>query len=437
VTLPPVLSVYRLLTGLAAPLFPYLLNRRAKGGKEDPARKHERLGKPTELRPEGTLIWLHGASVGESLVLATLVEHLGGLHADWNFLVTTGTTTSAELMANRLASNARHQYVPIDTPGAARGFLDHWKPDLAIFAESEIWPNLLLETSERGIPMALVNARMNDKSLRSWRTRRATANHLFGAFNWIGAADQRTHDGLTKLLDQPIALAGNLKLEAGAQPPDTHALMTAHVNVSGRLVWLAASTHEGEEETVLKAHDILLEAHPDCLLILAPRHPERGKAIARMVRAHGYGCAQRSKNEIPHTNDRVWLADTLGEMPLWFTVAPAALIAGSLKPGIGGHNPIEASQAGSTVITGPYFPSFQDLYDSFRANDAAIIVKDATELAAAVETVWDHRGPTPDDAARAIAQSSGGALQTTIDAVIALLPDPNDNTASDLAEITS
>jgi 3-deoxy-D-manno-octulosonic-acid transferase len=436
VNLPPVLSVYRMLTGLAAPLFPYLLNRRAKRGKEDPARKHERLGKPTELRPEGTLIWLHGASVGESLVLATLVEHLGGLRANWNFLVTTGTTTSAELMSNRLVSNARHQYVPIDTPGAARRFLDHWKPDLAIFAESEIWPNLLLETSGRGIPMALVNARMNNKSLRNWRTRRATANRLFRAFDWIGAADQRTHDGLSKLLDQPVTLSGNLKLEAGAQPPDTHALMTARVDVSGRMVWLAASTHEGEEETVLKAHDILLDNHPDCLLILAPRHPDRGKAIARKVRTHGYGCAQRSKNEIPHTNDRVWLADTLGEMPLWFTVAPAALIAGSLKPGIGGHNPIEASQAGATVITGPHVPSFQDLYDSYRANNAAIFVKDAAEIAAAVETVWDNRGPTPDDAARAITQCSGGALQTTVDALISLLPDPDDNAASELSEIT-
>ena len=434
--LPPVLYAYRILTGLAAPLFPFLLDHRARRGKEDPVRKHERLGKPTQKRPEGTLIWLHGASVGESLVLATLVEQLGGLRPDWNFLVTTGTTTSAKLMANRLASNARHQYVPIDTPGAARSFLDHWKPDLAVFAESEIWPNLILETTGRGIPMALVNARMNDKSLHNWRGRRATANHLFSAFNWIGAADQRTHIGLEMLLDTPVTLAGNLKLEAGAQPPDSHALMTARVDVSGRLVWLAASTHEGEDEIVLNAHDILLEAHPDCLLILAPRHPERGDSIARKVRAHGYGCAQRSKNEIPRINDRVWLADTLGEMPLWFTIAPAALIAGSLKAGIGGHNPIEASQAGATVITGPYFASFQDLYDSYRTNQAAIFVEDAASIAAAVETVWDNRGPGPDAAERAIAQCSGGALQTTTDALISLLPAPDDNAATQLSEIT-
>jgi len=428
VSLPLALSLYRGFTRLAAPLFPILLNHRASKGKEDSSRRHERLGRPIEPRPEGDLVWLHGASIGESLVLATLVDELGGLRPDLSFIVTTGTTTSADLMAKRLPSNARHQYVPIDTPAAVKGFLDHWQPTLAVFAESELWANLILETSKRAIPMALVNARMNDKSLSNWRKKRPdTARFLFSCFDWIGTADLRTQDGLEEIMGEVVTFAGNLKLEARAVEADPHTLSQARVDISGRHVWLAASTHEGEEEIILKAHSLLLEKHPLALLVLAPRHPERAKSIAGLIKKKKFGYALRSANQLPHTDDQVWLADTLGEMPLWFSLAPAALIAGSLKKNIGGHNPIEANQAGAAVICGPHHASFQDLFDTYRTHKAALFVEDAQSLAQAVEDIWTGKGPKQDSARAAIAEASGGALQTTLSALISLLPGDEDD----------
>ena len=418
---PPAISAYRGMTRLTAPLMPLLRDRRARRGKEDADRRHERLGRPHDPRPQGRLVWLHGASVGESLMLATLVDQLSGLHPDLNFLVTTGTLTSAELMQRRLPSNARHQFVPIDTIAAARGFLDHWQPDLAVFAESELWPNLIIETALRGIPLALVNARMNEKSLRSWRGRPDSARWLLACFDWIGAADARTQEGLEDLIGRPVTLAGNLKLEARPADPDPHELARVRVSATGRKLWLAASTHEGEEATILSAHDFVLKQDPDALLILAPRHPERGDAVEKLVRSRGYDCARRSRMELPQAGHQVWLVDTLGEMPLWFSIAPAALIAGSLARKIGGHNPIEATRAGAAVISGRHYASFEDLYTCYVDRKAVRLVDDALDISEAVIDIWNGKGPRHEDAEAAIRDASGGALDLTLDALSRLL----------------
>lgn len=419
--LPASIRAYRALTGLAAPLLPVILDRRARAGKEDPERRHERLGRPRIRRPEGRLIWLHGASVGESLVLATLVDRMAAGDPELEFLVTTGTVTSAKLMAKRLPPQAKHQYIPVDTPGAVRRFLDHWQPDLGIFAESELWPNLLVEARHRAIPMALVNARMNAASLTRWRRRGDAVRSLLDTFAWIGAADTRTRDGLEDLTGREIVLAGNLKLEARAPEPDAGELSALESVIAGRPVWLAASTHAGEDETVLSAHELVRKTQPGALLILAPRHPERGPALAELVRARGFHLACRSKGEVPDGQDTVWLADTLGEMSLWFALAPAAFIAGSLKAGIGGHNPIEASQAGACVITGPHVDSFDDIYTAYRDHAAMLEVDDALTLSEAVEQVWQGRAPGKAVADRAIAAASGGAMATTLAALHSLL----------------
>ncbi|MCR9267911.1 MAG: 3-deoxy-D-manno-octulosonic acid transferase, partial [Alphaproteobacteria bacterium] len=238
-SLPPALTWYRGLTRLAAPVAPALLQKRARKGKEDPDRRHERLGQPARERPQGRLIWLHGASVGESLVLASLVDALAARHEDLHFMVTTGTVTSARMLAERLPERAFHQFIPVDTPAAVRRFLDHWRPDLAVFAESELWPNLIVETSRRGTPLALINARMNERSIRSWRRRPDTARWLLGQFAWIGAADTRTRDGLEDLTGYHVTLAGNLKLEARRAAPDPDQLARFQAALDGRPVWLA------------------------------------------------------------------------------------------------------------------------------------------------------------------------------------------------------
>ena len=420
-SLPPALALYRTATRMAAPLLPGLLARRARKGKEDAGRRHERLGRPERPRPEGVLVWMHGASVGESLVLASLADALLARRPDLSVLVTSGTTTSAALLDQRLPARAFHQYVPVDTPAAARRFIDHWQPDLAVFAESELWPNLIVETSRRGTPMALVNARMNDRSIRSWRRRPDTARWLLGRFSWIGAADTRTRDGLEDLTGVPVSLAGNLKLEARPPDPDAADLVRAREALGHRPVWLAASTHPGEEAIVLDAHARLLDTHPDALLILAPRHPDRAAAIAREIADRGLTALRRSQDGLPDTRVQVWLADTLGEMMLWYALAPASLIAGSLVPGIGGHNPVEASRAGTAIITGPHAASFDDLLDAYRRHNALLDAATAGEIAAAVTQIWSGKGPRPEAAEAALAEASGGAMATTLDRLGALL----------------
>lgn len=431
-SLPPALSFYRGLMRVMAPFAPMILGRRAKAGKENPERRNERLGRPKAIRPEGRLVWLHGASVGESLMIATLVEELGGIEPDLNFLVTTGTLTSASLMEKRLPSNARHQFIPLDTQSAVAGFLDHWQPHLAVFVESELWPNLILETARRGTPMALVNARMNEKSLRSWRRRPDTARWLMACFDWIGAADNRTRDGLENILGEPVPLVGNLKLEARPMPPDAHALSRIKVALAGRKVWLAASTHAGEEGVVLAANALLKARHDNVLLVLAPRHPERAGEIEKLIRREKQSSVRRSQDAVPGSEHSVWLADTLGEMALWYAVASASFIGGSLRAGIGGHNPIEATQAGTAIISGEHVPSFQDVYDAYRTRQAASWVDDAVSLSEAVEAIWDHRGPRIEAAREAVRAASGGALDRTVSALQTLLAaqaDDEDETA--------
>lgn len=420
-SLPPALGWYRTATRLAVPVLPGLLARRARKGKEDPARRHERLGHPDRQRPAGALVWMHGASVGESLVLASLAEALLARRPDLNVLVTSGTTTSAGLLARRLPERAFHQYVPVDTPAAARRFAEHWRPDLAVFAESELWPNLIVETARLGTPMALVNARMNDRSIRSWRRRPDTARWLLGRFAWIGAADTRTRDGLEDITGYPVSLAGNLKLEAHPPAPDAAELLRTRDALGNRPVWLAASTHPGEEAITLDAHKRLLANHADALLILAPRHPERADAIARDIADHGLTATRRSEDRLPDARCQVWLADTLGEMMLWYTLAPASLIAGSLVPDIGGHNPVEASRAGTAVITGPHAASFDDLFEAYRRHGALLDAQDADSLAGAVEQVWSGRGPALEAAEAALADASGGAMATTLEQLERLL----------------
>ena len=425
-SLPPALTLYRAGVRLLKPFAPALLKSRAGKGKEDPERLDERLGRPDRARPEAPLVWMHGASVGESLVLLTLAEALLAERDDLHILVTTGTTTSAALMAARLPARAFHQYVPIDDVAAARAFLDHWRPGLAVFAESELWPNLLIETRARSVPTALVNARMNRRSLDGWRSRRRSAQTIIGGFDWIGAADARTAKGLSELAGRDVARAGNLKLEARPVAPDPARLEAVRDAVGGRPVWLAASTHAGEEGVLLSAHQYLLERDPRSLLILAPRHPERGEEIAELAQDRGLALARRSKAETPDGKTPVWLADTLGEMPLWFALCSAAFIGGSLVDGIGGHNPIEASRAGAPVITGAFTASFDDVYAAYDAEDARAVISDALELAEAVAAAIDHGAPHPDRAEAAIARASGGALETTLAALRPLLPAAED-----------
>lgn len=416
----PGLSLYRAASRALKPAARWLLNRRARAGKEDPERLTERLGQAGQPRPEGRLIWLHAASVGESQMALTVADALLAQHSGAHVLITSGTRTSANLIANRGLDRLIHQFPPVDAPDWVSAFLDHWLPDLAVFTESELWPNLILAAKARGVPLALMNARMNQKSLDGWARWPQSARTLLGAFDWIGAADQRTADGLSRLTGQPISNAGNLKLECGLPAPDPETLAQVKALIGDRPAFVAASTHAGEEALIASAHQAMLQDQPDALMILVPRHPERASDVVEVLNAAGLSFAQRSKGQTPQST-QVWLADTLGEMALWYALCPVAVIAGSFVDGIGGHNPIEASRAGALVVTGPYVDSFADVYAVYDAHDARAIARTTTEIARAVQTGWSDGGKTIESARTALDALPGGALPLTLSALNQLL----------------
>lgn len=409
----PGLTLYRLATTALKPAARWLLDKRARKGKEDPARLHERRGEARRARPDGRLIWIHAASVGESQMALTIAEALLDQHADAHVLITSGTLTSASLIARRGMERLIHQFPPVDAPAWVEAFLDHWQPDLAVFTESELWPNLILAAKARGVPLALMNARMNQASLDNWARWPDSAKSVLGAFDWIGAADQRTAAGLSQLIGHPVELAGNLKLECGLPAPEPEALAKVRSQIGDRPVYVAASTHAGEEALIAAAHAEILQSQPDALMILAPRHPERAEDVAQVLTMQGLGFAQRSKAEMP-AGKPVWLADTLGEMALWYALCPVAVIAGSFKPGIGGHNPIEASRAGAVVITGPHVDSFSDVYEVYDAHKARLVVETSSDIARSVLSTWRCKSLMLSDALNALNALPGGTLPLTL-----------------------
>lgn len=413
----PLLSCYLALSAGVQPLAPLLLKRRLAQGKEDPARWREKLGMPTLPRPDGASIWLHAVSVGEGLSVLPLLARLvaGGA----TVLVTSTTVTSARLLADRLPKGCLHQYLPLDLPGPVARFMDHWRPDLAVFVESEFWPRLLRETRRRDVPMVLVNARISDRSARNWRRVPGLARAILSSFAALTAPDPRVAQVLADLGADParIRTLGSLKRGTGRLPVDPAVLARLRADMGGRQSWLAASTHPGEEEFVLDAHRQL----GDRLLVLAPRHPPRGPALRAVIEAEGFRVAQRSRAEAITAETQVYLADTLGEMGLWFDLCPVAFIGGSLVP-VGGHNAYEAVAHGAAVLTGPEVANFTALYDRLLMSKGAVMVRDAGELAKAVRHLDDPTTRTAlTAAAEAAITTEGDATAETAALILSLL----------------
>ncbi len=362
---PSALALYRAATGLLEPLAPSLLASRARKGKEDPARIAERLAKAPTPRPEGPLVWLHGASVGESLSILPLVERLRAERPEVAVLVTSGTTTSATLLARRLPPGAIHQYIPVDAPGAARRFIARWKPSLAIFVESELWPNLLLEAKAAGTRLALVSAKLSDRSFASWQRRPDAARLLLSNFDLILAQDARAHERFETLGGK---VTGEADLKFGAAPlPADEATLVAERARFPRPPLLIASTHPGEDEIALDAIAALPDRPP---VVLAPRHVERGPAIVALAKARGFTASLRGH---PSDTADILVADTLGEMGLWFRLAETSVIAGSLVPDIGGHNPLEAARLGCPAISGPFVDNWTSAFAGLDAAHGVVL----------------------------------------------------------------
>lgn len=361
------------------------LDRRLAAGKENPERIKERRGISSRPRPDGQLVWFHAASVGESLSLLDLIARLRDDDPTLNVLITTGTQSSAELLDKRLPPEVIHQFAPVDARKFVRAFLAHWKPDLAIWTESELWPGMIHETHATGIPMVLLNARMSEKSFKSWRWLRGTIKSLLARFKLILVQDELTERRLIKLGADPetTSINGSLKQSGGALPHNEIDRADLAERLGTRPVWLAASTHPGEEEITAQALRISRGTSHRLMLIIAPRHPERGPDIAVMLRADGWKVGLRSDGDEPTKETDIYIADTLGEMGLWYRLAPVSFIGGSLV-NIGGHNPFEPAALGSAILHGPNVSSAAEVYEMLSEANAARKVEDAKSLAEAV-----------------------------------------------------
>jgi 3-deoxy-D-manno-octulosonic-acid transferase len=386
---------------LAAPGLVRMVQKRAARGKEDPARLAERFGIASLPRPEGRLIWFHAASVGESLSILPVINALAG-HGQ--ILLTTGTLTSAKLAAARLPAYARHQFVPLDHPAWVARFLDHWQPNAAVFVESEIWPAMLTACDAKKIPRLLINARISARSARHWRVLPGLARRLLGGFCALHAQSPGDAANFRTLGVQNVLEWGDLKFFAPLLPVDEAALAAFRAQTPFPL-WLAASTHPGEEALVLQAHETLLPAHPGLITVIVPRHPERGAEIAALAQ----GAPRRSLGQVPIAG-RPYIADTLGELGLFFRAAPFAFVGNSLV-GFGGHNLIEPARLARPVLTGPHTENFVQSAALLRAAGALVEVADAPALAAAAAAWLD----APDTAAAA-----GNAAAAALNASAAL-----------------
>ena len=415
------ITVYRTATAALAPLVPLLLRRRILRGKEHSERTDERLGIASQPRPPGALVWVHGASVGECLAALPLIESLLA-HACCNAIVTSGTVTSAKVMSDRLPERALHQFVPIDTPAATARFLDYWRPQVGLFVDSDIWPNLVLGAKDRGVRLALVNARMSQRSFDSWRLVPATAAALLAAFETCLAQDEEIAVRFRTLGALDVRMIGSLKADAPALPADAEKLEALRQAIGTRPVFLAAQTHPGEEETILPAHDALRRTFPDLLTIIVPRHPERGAGIAMLCGTRN--CRLRSNGDDPAPDTAVYIADTMGELGLFYRLAPFAFVGGSLIRH-GGQNPMEPVKLGCAGLAGPHTFNFTSAYEAiFRAQGVGR-VNAAGEIAALAGALLGDltRARALGQAAHEGARSLGGAVAKTIEIVQTMLAD--------------
>lgn len=421
------LKLYRGVANLSRPLLPTLLARRTRRGKEDAARRNERFGIAAVPRPAGRLVWLHAASVGETNTALPVIGELQRRRPGLNVLLTTGTVSSAGIAATRLPKGAVHQYLPLDVPEYVARFFEHWRPDLGVFVESEIWPNLILAAAQRDIPLALVNGRISKGTFRRWRKRPGMSLPLFSRFRVALAQNKLYALRLSQLGAPKVIATGNIKVDAPPPAVDEALLARLKTEIAGRPVWLAASTHDGEEAIVAAAQKAIARTCAGVLSIIAPRHPERTEAIVADIEAAGLKVLRLSSGEPVGTDTDVLLVDGLGQLGAMFRLAPVTFMGKSLSRDGGGHNPIEPVRLGSAVITGPSWGNFEDEYKALLAGKGAREIKTAGELAPAVTALLG----APDEVATQRAQAQrvlaelSGALATSVEALLALFPEPD------------
>ncbi len=413
------IRLYRALTALLQPVMPVWLHYRRSKGKEDEKRLNERLGHASLPRPTGTLIWIHAASVGEASSVLPLLQTLRNAYPANAVLLTTGTVTSARLMETRLPEGVLHQFSPLDTPGAVQRFMAHWRPQMGLFVESELWPNLILCAHTYGCRLVLVNARMSERSYAVWRRLAGFARTLLQCFTACLAQSEGDAERLRLLGTPNVSVMGNLKYDAAPLPSAPQTLAALQTIIDNRPVWLAASTHPGEEAIIAAAHRAIKPQIPGLLTIIVPRHPARGAAIAAELR--DLQVARRTMGDSIKATTDIYLADTLGELGLFYRVCPLAFIGGSLVPH-GGQNPLEAARLGCAILLGPHMRNFAEM-------DAAMvhagIARHVTEANLAAQLGALLRAPDEMKAlgfqAKSWVEKQGGATAKLMEALQPLL----------------
>ena len=424
------LYLYRLLTFLLAIPFRMAMHWRAWRGKEDPQRLRERLGFSEIPRPPDVLIWFHASSLGESIALLPLIERFCK-DTTAIVLLTTGTLTSARIMANRLPNGAIHQFAPWDRSTWIGRFLDHWRPDLAVRMESELWPNTLTDLNKRHIPVAIINARLSSKSIRRWARIPDMARSIFGGLDLVIAQTNDFAEAFQHFGTKHIKVVPNLKLAAAPLPVDPSLLIRLKRELNDRPVWLAASTHLGEEQIAIDVHKVVARDVPDLVTIIVPRHPERGDKIVESIRMAGLNVAQCSLDDPIDQTTEIYVGDTLGELGLFYSLSPIVFIGKSLA-GSGGQNPIEPAHFGCAILFGIHMENFQDLAETMLRNGMAEQVSDGHTLAHSVKMLIsdDVRRNALSKTAATIAESGSESIDRTFDALINLT-DGFDNKSMD------
>lgn len=411
-----ILSTYRLAGAAAYPLIGGYIAWRTSKGKEESSRRRERYGFSRETRPPGPLVWVHAASVGETNAVSPLIERIRGFGI--HVVLTTGTVTSARLVRERFGDRIIHQYVPLDLKPAVSRFLDHWRPDLAIIAESEIWPMTILELGARRVPQVLVNGRLSDRSFAAWQKRSYLAEALFENLAHVVAQSETDGERFLALGARPVTVSGNLKVDTDPPPVDEHSLALLRGEIGGRARWAAVSTHDGEEEIAAEVHLLLRKRYPDILTILVPRHPDRADALEAMLAAKSLKVARRSRRDAVTPDTAVLLGDTIGEMGLYLRLTEIAFVGRSLAAE-GGQNPLEPAMLDTAVLSGRNVQNFRDSYQRLIEAGAARFVNDRDMLAGAVSFLIanDAKRREMMAAGMATVETMRGALSATLRAL--------------------
>jgi 3-deoxy-D-manno-octulosonic-acid transferase len=381
-------NTYKILTALlSGPIGLWLRIRRLRG-RESRERFAERFGFSRTARPKGTLLWIHAASVGEANSVLPLIDILQARFQDINILLTTGTLTSAKLIEKRSLKNVIHQFVPVDTPQATSRFLRHWRPDIGFWVESELWPNLVMSARARACFMIIVNGRMSVKSHDSWQKYAVMMIYqMLNCFELVFAQNEGDAQRFKSLGAKDVRCLGNLKYDALPLACNEAHLFLLQQMIGLRPIWLAASTHPGEEEILAKAHSILAKSHPDLLTIIVPRHPERGPEIAKQISGHG-SVALRTNGDKITADTRFYVADTLGELGLFYRLSEIVFMGGSLIEH-GGQNPLEPVRLRCCIITGLHTKNFAEIYAEMEKLSICFRAQNATEIASTVDKLMD------------------------------------------------